>query len=187
MKVQGYLCIVQHLPEGDRVSIVKNRMCTAGDLYYSRRMALGTPQNFVDTGGDFNGRLYLMSSLNTGNTPNTAGGKTFTAGQVAAFVGPSGGKDPDSGYPRINDPDSGNPQAASLDLARTITYKFSYAAGDIVGLIRFGAIFKPGLAFPADDGAPAMCFQQAVEGVIAPAETAPVTCWWNHVFTGGDT
>lgn len=188
--MKGYLGIrILRGDGGVETALVPNRMSQAGDRYYSRRLALASPAAFVDGGDNFNARLYFLVSMKKGFDEIT---KTDTIGQVFAsdqILGPSAGKDPDTGYPQVEDPDTNNPAvAAGIDLTRAITYRFTYAQGELVSpLIRFGIVTKPSVAFPADDAQPWMCIAQPVGGVFGMTAADSLVVYWVHLFQGGDT
>lgn len=163
----------------------KNIITTAGLAYYAARMGGGTPANFVDGSGDFDGVLVLGSAF-TIPAPGVPS-LTSTYAQITSPIAASIGA-PDSGYPKTAD-DGTNPESAtglapltasSPKLAQCVTYAKTYAVGALGAVQVRGAVItnpSPGASEPL------LAFT-----LISPAQVTSASngyrLVWNHFFQG---
>lgn len=185
--MEGILTIYEFYRSGrSRLFLrARNLITTAGLAYYGQRMGGGTPAQFVDSAGDFNGVFVLGAP---GSSPSASSTFTvFTTGGAGSHIAASL-LAPDSGYPKTDD-DGTNPEsstglaplsASTAKLEQCVTYVRTYGVG-VLGTqtVRAAAITVPS----PTTGSPLLAFTM-FSPVQSVSSSAGYRLVWNHFLQG---
>jgi len=147
----------------DRELVSSNIVTDAGDLFYSQRSNLETPDNSFHLGN-----LVLGTA---GNAPS----KSSIYSDITSII-PLSLKNLEPGYPMRNDQSSSN----SGKGANVITYKFKYASNEVNGI----AINRLAITVPNPTGGSQLLMYALLQNPITKNSSQILTIFINHTFKG---